>query len=192
MTKDGKKFRETGDTAQGYVLQTRFETVDEFRARLLETLAAAPDRYYQRAEIPRTEEQTRDGAEATWMTARNIRDAELSKRYPMNADACDQYGSFCPYFGVCAGMFTLSDPALFRDSGEHEELAGAPPGLPVVTTSSLKAFRSCPRKYLYAYVYRRRAIETTAPLRFADFWRPFALICLLVLAGEWWLFARKS
>jgi VWA domain-containing protein/aerotolerance regulator-like protein len=33
---------------------------------------------------------------------------------------------------------------------------------------------------------------TTAPLQFADFWRPLALLCLLVLGGEWWLFARKS
>jgi len=33
---------------------------------------------------------------------------------------------------------------------------------------------------------------TISPLRFADFWRPLALLGLLVLAGEWWLFARKS
>ncbi len=33
---------------------------------------------------------------------------------------------------------------------------------------------------------------TTAPARFADFWRPLALLMLLVLAGEWWLFARRS
>lgn len=31
-----------------------------------------------------------------------------------------------------------------------------------------------------------------APARIADFWRPLALLCLAVLAGEWWLFARKS
>lgn len=31
-----------------------------------------------------------------------------------------------------------------------------------------------------------------SPMRFADFWRPLLLLCLLVLAGEWWLFARKS
>lgn len=31
-----------------------------------------------------------------------------------------------------------------------------------------------------------------APLRFADFWRPLLILCLLVLAGEWWMFARKS
>lgn len=31
-----------------------------------------------------------------------------------------------------------------------------------------------------------------APVRFADFWRPLGLLALLVLAGEWWLYARRS
>jgi hypothetical protein len=31
-----------------------------------------------------------------------------------------------------------------------------------------------------------------APLRIADFWRPLVLLCLAILACEWWLFARKS
>ena len=35
-----------------------------------------------------------------------------------------------------------------------------------------------------------KAVES--PLRFADFWRPLILICLLVLSVEWWVFARKS
>jgi len=30
------------------------------------------------------------------------------------------------------------------------------------------------------------------PSRFADFWRPLVVVMLFVLAGEWWLFARKS
>lgn len=34
--------------------------------------------------------------------------------------------------------------------------------------------------------------ESPANVRFGDFWRPLGLICLLVLAGEWWLFARRS
>jgi hypothetical protein len=33
---------------------------------------------------------------------------------------------------------------------------------------------------------------TQTPLRFADFWRPLALLALLVLAAEWWVFARRS
>ncbi len=31
-----------------------------------------------------------------------------------------------------------------------------------------------------------------APMRLTDFWRPLGLILLLVLSGEWWLFARRS
>lgn len=33
---------------------------------------------------------------------------------------------------------------------------------------------------------------TENPARFADFWRPLALLCLLILAIEWWLYARRS
>ncbi len=32
----------------------------------------------------------------------------------------------------------------------------------------------------------------SAPVRFADFWRPLVLLALLVLCGEWWLYARRS
>ncbi len=31
-----------------------------------------------------------------------------------------------------------------------------------------------------------------APLRFGDFWRPLATLCLLVLGFEWWLYAKRS
>lgn len=31
-----------------------------------------------------------------------------------------------------------------------------------------------------------------APLRFGDFWRPLATLCLLILGCEWWLYARRS
>lgn len=34
--------------------------------------------------------------------------------------------------------------------------------------------------------------STSSVLRLADWWRPALLLALLVLAGEWWLFARRS
>jgi Ca-activated chloride channel homolog len=34
--------------------------------------------------------------------------------------------------------------------------------------------------------------STGSILRLADYWRPFLLLALMVLAGEWWLFARRS
>ncbi|MDR3690811.1 MAG: BatA and WFA domain-containing protein [Fimbriimonas sp.] len=33
---------------------------------------------------------------------------------------------------------------------------------------------------------------STSPVRFADFWRPLAVLAILVLGAEWWMFARKS
>lgn len=30
------------------------------------------------------------------------------------------------------------------------------------------------------------------PARFADFWRPLLMLCLIVLGAEWWVFARRS
>ena len=35
-------------------------------------------------------------------------------------------------------------------------------------------------------------LAAKAPARIADFWRPLLLLCLAVLACEWWLFAKKS
>lgn len=37
-----------------------------------------------------------------------------------------------------------------------------------------------------------RTAALQAPVRFADFWRPLGMLALLVLAGEWWLYARRS
>lgn len=34
--------------------------------------------------------------------------------------------------------------------------------------------------------------STPNPVRFADFWRPLALLCLGLLGLEWWIFARRS
>lgn len=123
-TKDGKKFRETGDTAAGYVLQTRPETPEEFRARLREDIASNPEKYYARGEVVRLEDDELDAAADTWATARQIRDAELQGRYPRNPGGCVQWGRTCEFFGVCTRAASLDDPTLFRlVERAHEELS---------------------------------------------------------------------
>ncbi len=38
-----------------------------------------------------------------------------------------------------------------------------------------------------------RTVEgATTPAQFADFWRPLLLLCLGILAAEWWLYMRRS
>lgn len=37
-----------------------------------------------------------------------------------------------------------------------------------------------------------KVVAAKAPARIADYWQPIMILCLAVLACEWWLFARKS
>lgn len=124
-TKDGKKWRETGSTADGYVLQTRDETPAEYEARLLEDVAANPDRYYQRGLVVRLEADEHEAALDAWQITQAMRESERLGRHPRNPDACQRYGRMCAYFDVCAGEASLDDPARFeRVENVHQELTG--------------------------------------------------------------------
>lgn len=124
-TKQGK-WRETASSADGYMLQTRPETADEFRVRLTDHVAENPDRYYQRGEVVRLEAEERDAAIDRWHTARAIREAQLARRAIRNPDACERYGSVCWLFPVCSGVASLEDETLYRRAERtHEELAAA-------------------------------------------------------------------
>lgn len=120
------KWRQTGDTAQGYVLQTRLETPAEYKARLVEAITEAPDRYFSRGEVVRLEQDLKDARFDIWSMGKELRENELAGRAQRNPDACERFGRMCPYFDVCTGAASLDDQRLFRKSDEvHPELAGA-------------------------------------------------------------------
>jgi len=117
-------WRRTGDTAKGYVLQTRTETPDEFRRRLRDHIAENPDRYYQRGTVVRLEAEELDAAHDAWQTAALIREAMRANRWPRNPDSCNRYGRTCVYFDVCCGTASLDDAVRFRRvANVHEELS---------------------------------------------------------------------
>jgi hypothetical protein len=123
-TKDGKKWRESASSADGFVLQTRQETPEEYRDRLLETIAADPAGFFQRGDVVRLESELAEAAFDAWQVAKQLREAELAGRYPRNPDACVRYGNTCPFFDVCTGTASLEDPERFRRSDDvHPELA---------------------------------------------------------------------
>lgn len=125
-TKDGKKWRETGDASLGYVLQTRPETAEEFETRLTEEIAANPDRYYQRGEVVRLEADEHEAALDAWQLTRAMREAEIAGRFPRNPDACMRFGRTCSYLDVCCGTASLDDDTRFeRVDNVHQELSGA-------------------------------------------------------------------
>lgn len=124
-TKDGKKWRQTGDAELGYVLQTRPETPEEYEQRLTDEVAENPDKYYQRGEVVRLESEEREAAFDTWQLAREIREAELADAHPRNPDACVRFGRLCSFFDVCTGTASLDDAARFRRlENVHSELSG--------------------------------------------------------------------
>jgi hypothetical protein len=122
-TKDGKKWRETGDAEKGYVLQTRDETPDEYQARLAEDVAADPDKYFQRGEVVRLENEERESMLDIWNAVKSMHIDTLAGRHPRNSDACRRYNRLCPYMPVCTGEASLDDTTRFMQvDNRHQEL----------------------------------------------------------------------
>lgn len=156
------------------------ETPEEFAVRLRADIAAGPEKYYQRGVVVRLEHEVRAAAKDTWLISRWIREVQLEGRndpeaWPRNNDACFSYGNPCDFWSVCSGQAALTDETRFRRVVDaHEELATAANAnagdgkkrLPLVTTSSMKTFRSCPRKYYYRYELGYRTLITSDNLRF--------------------------
>ncbi len=125
QVKSGKKWRETGDKTEGYVLQTREETPDEFRLRLRLDIADNPDSYFQRVPVARTEWDECESEKDLWNTAQMMRFSVENDYHPRNDRACFNYHSECEYLSVCTGTGDLNDPLVFRKiENEHEELQG--------------------------------------------------------------------
>lgn len=122
-TKDGKKWRETASTADGWTLQTRTETVDEFRARIRADIAADPDRHFRRHDVHRTDADLVEYLSDVWAVGREIADAQVSGRWPRNPRSCDVY-SGCPFFEVCSGRESIDNPHYFKRGPIHPELEG--------------------------------------------------------------------
>lgn len=141
------------------------ETPEEYRDRLLASIAEKPDFYFQRGVVVRLEEEERDAAFDTWQTAEQIRVARNAGRWPRNVDACSQYNRLCDYWEVCAGETTIDD-IRFEKTPSHPELGAKHHHLPVLTSSSTRTFRACARRYLYAYEQCVRPKVKAAALHF--------------------------
>lgn len=124
-TKDGKKWRETGDSAAGYVLQTRPETVDEWGTRLHAAITAEPDRYFARREIPRTDDDLAEARRDLWDMAQILHRCDVEGQWPRNSSACIGFGR-CSYLDLCStGWHPASGivpDGFVRLADSHQEL----------------------------------------------------------------------
>lgn len=107
LKKDGKP-RQSASTADGYRLQTRPETPEEFGERLTEDIAEQPDKYFSRREIPRLQSDLDEARYELWQYGRILAECQRNNRWPRNTGACNGFGR-CTCWGLCTGGFDLAE-----------------------------------------------------------------------------------
>lgn len=135
-TADGKKWRETGDSAKDYVLQTRPETPEEFSARVASVIAAAPEQYFARIEIARLDQDLDDCRAELWQQQLAIRAAQRNGHWYRNPEACFGHSFTCDYVAICANRdLETNTPAGFARSRDVVEGDAARGGEPAHATA---------------------------------------------------------
>lgn len=97
---DKGKWRQTSDSKWGYELQTRPMTATEWGEKLNEDIAARPEFYYARIEVPRLDQDLEEYEAEIWDIQKTIRESQRMNRHyrTVNAHTC----SFCPVFDLCS------------------------------------------------------------------------------------------
>ena len=95
--------RQTGSTADGYVLQTRQMTPEEWSEKLLADIGERPEFYFQRIEIARLDDDINEMMSEMWDIQKTIRQAQNEDRWfkTVSKDTC----TWCPFFGLCTSKF---------------------------------------------------------------------------------------
>lgn len=120
---ESRKFKQDGTLYANQ--RAEDETVEEYRARLADAIADDPNRYFQRVEVVRLEDELREHGFELWQQALLLREAQRAGIAPRNGDACFRFGRACEFFQVCTGAASLDDTRLFtRRTDPHPELAG--------------------------------------------------------------------
>lgn len=126
LTAAGKP-RQTGDSKQGYVLQSRPESAVEYGERLLGDIGERPDFYFQRREIPRLEDELAEFQIELWQQAEQLEETRKHGRWFRNVGkmTCD----YCPFANLCLNSIRV-EPGIAPSGFEilhdvHPELAAA-------------------------------------------------------------------
>ena len=140
------------------------ESPEDFRARLLETIAADPHSYYMQGQVVRLESEKDSALFDIWQLGKQIREAERAGFSPRNPDGCMRWGRPCEFFPVCTGEASLTDPYLYRqEERAHMELS-VESGDNLLTSSRIATMRLCQKLHKYKYAQRYRAAVTPEAL----------------------------
>jgi hypothetical protein len=102
------QWRQTGDAAKGYTLQTRDMTPTEWCTKLLDDIGEQPDFYFARVEIPRLDSDIAEWSDELWQLQKSLRDAQVHNRFfkTVSFSTCP----FCAYWPLCTMRYQPGDP----------------------------------------------------------------------------------
>jgi hypothetical protein len=105
----------------------RDETVEEYRDRCIEKIAAEPEKYLSRVPVVRLESERREYQFDIWQWAGLMRESVNANIAPKNPDACHRFGTPCQFWEVCTGQASLEDSSRFvRVENVNQELHPKP------------------------------------------------------------------
>lgn len=122
MNRDGVTYRQSG--GKGYTVVSKIESVDEYATRLKDDIAARPDFYFARREIPRLYSDINEYQADLWQMHRAIQSCIRFREWPRNPRACHLMGT-CQFWDLCANGIKPSKgdtPENFKLGPLHPEL----------------------------------------------------------------------
>jgi hypothetical protein len=149
-TKDGRKWRESSDTAQGFELQTREETPLEYHKRILAELSSDPVKYFSQREIPRLDSEVLEYMGDAWAVGQQILYYRNAGIWPRNPSACTEFGG-CEYFGLCSGRASVDGITFRPKPNRHSELQIVESDKSFLTNSRMSALHKCSRYHFLRY-----------------------------------------
>ena len=106
--KDGTP-RESASTADGFVLQQKTESPEQYGERVLADIGERPDHYFSRREVPRLEEELAEFRLELWQQAQQLRDAQRSDRWFRNVGKMTC--SYCSFSSLCLNSIQVNPDA---------------------------------------------------------------------------------
>jgi hypothetical protein len=148
-TKDGKKWRQTGDAELAYVVQSRPETFEELSSRTFAEISSRPEDYFAVREVGRTDSDLLEYMNDAWAQSQQILYFRNRNLWPRNPSACTAFGT-CEFFDLCSGRATV-DNIRFTSGTKHAELESRETEKEFLTNSRLSALRKCSRYHFLRY-----------------------------------------
>jgi hypothetical protein len=103
--------------------RTKDETTVEYGERIATIIVYDPAAWYSHAEVIRLESEIKEFRADAWVTAKAIREAQLTGGHARNPNACHLYNRACEYWDVCTGSASIDDDGRFESRRIHTELS---------------------------------------------------------------------